>query len=240
MPKLYGWQHITYIVVCMVVIVTALVLAKKYLKSEKSQTIFVRCVGALLLVAIVTNRFSIALKTTPAEWTYLLPDSLCGMSSLVLALATLFGKKDNHVFHFVWLISLIGGTAVTFYSNFIGQAPSFLYLPTISGFLHHTLEAATVVVLFLFGWLHPTFKKWYCVLFGMISYIAMGAFFITVLGYHDAFDLINPVLPGTPFTAWVMAPMYFALDALIILCMECVRRRKSKHTSQNTTEEVSQ
>ncbi len=238
MPELYGWQHIAYIVVCLTAIVTALVLAKKYLKTEKSQTLFVRIVGLVLLAAIVTNRISIVFKTDTPAWSYLIPDSLCGMSSLVLALATVFGKKDNHVFHFVWLISLLGGTVVTFYSNFIGQAPSFMYLPTISGFLHHTLEAATVVVLFTFGWLHLTFKRWYCVLFGMISYIAMGAFFITVLGYHDAFNVAEPVLSGTPFTAWLMAPMYFALDALIILCVEYVRRRKSKNASQNTTEEA--
>jgi hypothetical protein len=228
MPKLFGWEHITYIVACFAVIIPALVLGKKYLKTEKSQTLFVRIVGVILLLAIMANRISIVFKTDTPAWTYLLPDSLCGMSSFVLALATVFGKKDNHVFHFVWLISLLGGTVVTFYSNFIGQAESFMYLPTITGFLHHTLEAATVVTLFVFGWLHLSFKKWYCVLFGMISYIAMGAFFITVLGYHDAFSLVTPVLAGTPFTAWVMAPMYFAVDALIILCIQLVKRKTGR------------
>ncbi len=227
-PKLWGWQHIVYMVVVLALTIVGLICAKKFAKSERSQKIIIKSLGFALLVAIVCNRFSIVFKTDPPEWTWLFPDSFCGMSSLVLSLAVLLGKKNNDALHFVWLIAFAGGIITFFFPNFLGQNPSFFYFPTITGLLHHTLSWILVTVIIMFDYLHITYKKWYCTLWGFTSYLSAGAFIISVLGHGDAFSIFNPILSGTPFTFWVATPIYVAVYALLLWLFYLIDRRKER------------
>lgn len=231
-PQRYGWEHLTYIAVVIVVAFLVLFFAKKYAKTEKAKTIVVKCLAGVLLIFIVTNRWSIVFKTDPPEWNWLLPNSLCGLTSAVLALSVLLGKKDNPALHFVWLIALLGGTIVTFYPDFLSQNPSFMYLPTISGLLHHSFSAIVAVSLFVFDYIHLSYKKWYCILLGFACYLAVGAFFVSVMGYGDALHMKDPILENTPLTIWVVAPMYMAVYGLIILVVELVRKKKEIENKQ--------
>ena len=150
------------------------------------------------------------------------------MTSLVLSLAVLFGKKDNDALHFVWILGLFGGIATVAYPTFIGQGPTIFYLPTISGLLHHSFSATLAVALLLFNQIHITYKKWYCTLFGFTCYLSVGAFLIGYLGFSDAFHIYTPLIDGTPFTTWGMAPLYAICYALILFIIELVRARKTK------------
>ena len=230
-PQRYGWQHLTYIAVMLVFAVVGLWLGKKYAKSERAKTIAVKSLSALLLVAVLVNRISVVFKTNPPEWNWLLPDSLCGLNSFVLALAVLCGKKDNSVLHFAWLAGLCGGVIVTIYPDFISQNSSFMYLPTISGLLHHTLSAVVAIALFVFGYIRISYQKWYCPFWGFICYLAAGAFFITVMGYGDAYHMVNPVLDNTPLTIWFIAPIFIALHLVITFTVELIRKKSKKHNS---------
>jgi hypothetical protein len=49
-----------------------------------------------------------------------------------------------------------------------------------------------------------------------------------VLGLPDAFHIIEPMLDGTPLTAWVIAPIYSVCYALVLLAFELVRRVSRK------------
>ena len=148
------------------------------------------------------------------------------MTSLVLALAVLLGKKDNVALHFVWLLGIFGGISTVIYATFLDQDMSFFYLPTSSGLLHHSLSAIMVVALFLFKQIRITYKKWYCTLFGFTCYLTVGAFLMHTFGMSDAFHIAEPLLPDTPLTAWVMAPMYAAAYAAILFIVEIVRKKK--------------
>jgi hypothetical protein len=85
-----------------------------------------------------------------------------------------------------------------------------------------------VAALFLFGQIEVTYKKWYCTLFGFTAYLTVGAFLMQTFDMSDAFHIAEPLLSGTPLTAWVMAPMYAAAYALILLVIEQVKRRYAK------------
>ena len=231
-PQRYGWQHILYIVIFLSLSITGLIFAKKYAKTEKAKTWVVKGLAIALLVAIVSNRISIVFKTPVPEYKWLIPDSFCGFSSLVLSLAVLIGKKDNNVLHFVWLMSLAGGGITTFYPDFLGQNPSFMYIPTITGLLHHSLSALVAVSLFLFDYITLSYKKRYCVVFGFTCMITFGCFLMNVLPFHDAYCIVSPVVADTPLNVWVIAPMYFALYAIIIVIVELVRKNKSKNIQQ--------
>ncbi|MBO5323249.1 MAG: hypothetical protein J6A88_04015 [Oscillospiraceae bacterium] len=227
-PQLFGIEHILYIITSTVAASAGLLLAKKYAKTEKSQTIVLKILAALLFVAIMTNRFSQVFRYSTVRWYAIIPDSFCGMTSLVLALAVLLGKKDNHVLHFVWLLGLFGGISTVIYATFLDQDLSFFYIPTISGLLHHSLSATVVVALLMFKQIDITYKKWYCTFFGFTCYLTLGAFLMHTFHLSDAFHIAEPLISDTPLTAWVMAPMYAVGYGLILLVVEIVKRKQNK------------
>lgn len=224
----FGIEHFLYMGITSALAIAGLLLAKKYAKSDRSKTIFMKVLAFALLVAIVTNRLSQVFRYGMVRWEQIIPDSYCGMTSLVLALAVLFGKKDNVVLHFVWLLGLFGGISTVVYPAFIGQGPTVFYLPTISGLLHHSLCATVVIAIFMFNWMHITYKKWYCTLFGFTSYLTVGAFLIGFFGISDAFHIYTPLLEGTPLTTWVMAPIYIVCYAAILFAIEIVRSKRQE------------
>ena len=227
-PQLFGTEHILYIVLSTLFGSAYLLISKKLAKTEKAQNAALKTLAFLLFVAIMANRLSQVFRYSDVRWYCIIPDSFCGMTSLVLALAVLFGKRDNHVLHFVWLLGIFGGTSTVIYATFVGQGPTIFYLPTISGLLHHSLSATLVVALFLFKQIDITYKKWYCTLFGFTSYLTVGAFQMAVFGFSDAYHIVEPILSGTSLTAWVMAPMYALGYGLTLLCIELVRKYLAK------------
>ena len=226
-PQLFGIEHILYILISTVVAVIALMLARKTAVTEKSQKIFLKILGLLLLAAILANRLSQVFRYGTVRWYCIIPDSFCGMTSLVLALAVLFGKKDNCVLHFVWLLGLFGGISTVIYATFVDQNISFFYLPTISGLLHHSLSATLSVALLQFRQIDITYKKWHYTFFGFTAYLTLGAFLMHAFKLSDAFHIAEPLIPGTPLTAWVMAPMYAAGYGRVLLGVEIAKRKQA-------------
>lgn len=224
--ELFGIEHILYIVISTVVCTMAILAAKKFARTEKTVAIVLKSLAAALFVAIMTNRLSQVFRYDTVRWYLIIPDSFCGMTSLVLALAVLFGKRDNPVYHFVWLLGLFGGISTVIYATFIDQGPTIFYLPTISGLVHHSLSATVVVALLMFKQIDITYKKWYCTFFGFTAYLSVGAFLMHTFDMSDAFHIAEPLLSDTPLTAWVMAPMYAFAYGLILLGVELYKKHK--------------
>ena len=225
--KIFGWEHFVYLAVFFTLATVGIICAKKFAKTEKSQNIIIKVTGVILFLSIFASRLSITLCGSNPQWHHMLPNQFCGMSSLVLSLAVIFGKKNNNVYHFVWFIALLGGVITMIYPDFLPQDPSFFYPPTITGMLHHSLSIVMVVVLLVFNQIEITYKKWYCTVFGFACYFAFGAFLIGALGYGDAFHIRTPILSGTPLTAWIMAPLYVVIYGVVVLIVEIIRKKKS-------------
>ena len=228
-PELFGIEHILYIVISTILGGGGMFFAYKYLKDEKSQNLILKILAILLFVSVMTNRLSQVFRYDTVRWYCIIPDSFCAMTSLVLSLAVLFGKKDNVVYHFVWLLGLFGGISTVIYASFIGQSDSIFYIPTITGLLHHSFCALLVVALLMFKQIDITYKKWYCTLFGFTCYLTIGAFLMHTFDMSDAFHIAEPLLPDTPLTAWVMAPMYAFSYALILFIIHIVRKNKKQN-----------
>lgn len=226
--SVFGTVHLIYLFITLPLSILALFLGKKFAKTEKSQSIFLKVLASLLLIWIIINRLSQVYRYDDVRWEQIIPDSFCGMTSLVLALAVLFGKKDNPVYHFVWFLGLIGASITVFNPTFLDQGPSIFYLPTISGLLHHSLALLMVAALLLFGQIHITYKKWYCTFFGFTAYLSVGAFQMSVLDFPDSFHIAEPILSDTPLTAWVMAPLYAVGYGFVLLVIELVRKLRAK------------
>lgn len=225
-PELFGIEHILYLIISTAIASVALLLAKRYAKDEKSQKVFLNALAVLLFIAIMTNRLSQVFRYDTVRWYLIIPDSFCGMTSLVLALAVLFGKRDNNVLHFVWLLGIFGGVSSSIYASYVGQGATIFYLPTISGLLHHSISATLVVALLMFKQIDITYKKWYCTLFGFTSYLTLGAFMMQAFDMNDAFHIAEPLIEGTFLTAWGMAPLYAFGYALILWIVEITKNKK--------------
>ena len=226
-PELFGTEHILYIIISTILGGLGMFLALKYAKSEKSQNIFLKGLAIALFISVMTNRVSQVFRYETVRWYCIIPDSFCAMTSLVLSLAVLFGKKNNNVYHFVWLLGLFGGISTVIYASFVGQASSFFYIPTITGMLHHSFSAMLVVALLMFKQIDITYKKWYCTLFGFTCYLTVGAFLMHTFDLSDAFHIAEPLLSDTPLTAWVMGPMYAAAYAIILYCVEIFKKKRN-------------
>ena len=231
-PQVFGKEHLIYISISIVVAFLTCFLTKMFIKSEKGKTIVIKSAAAILFLIIFTNRLALVFEYENVRWIKLLTDSFCSTSSYVLSLALLIGKKNNKVLHFIWLVALAGGVITTFYPNFIGQHPSFMYPPTILGMMHHTWSAIVVILMFMFGYLELKYKKWYCTLIGFMAYLSYGSFLMCVLDIGNPFYMTEPALDGTVFTVWVIAPIYIVVYALIILIVELVRLFKNRNQKQ--------
>lgn len=223
--RVFGSVHIIYLLITLPLTIIGLYLAKRFAKTEKSQKIVLKSIAGLLLVWILINRLSQVFRYSNVRWEQIIPDSFCGMTSLVLSLSVLFGKKDNVVYHFVWHLGLLGATITIFNPTFLDQGTTIFYLPTISGLLHHSIALVMVIALLLFNQIFVTYKKWYCTLFGFTSYLTVGAFQMAVFGFSDSFHIAEPILSGTPLTAWVMAPMYIVAYGVLLLIVELIRSK---------------
>lgn len=230
--NVFGAVHWIYLAITLSLSAAGLICAKKFAKTEKSQKIILKCIAGCLLIWILINRLSQVFRHSNTRWEQIIPDSFCGMTSLVLSLAVLLGRKNNNVLHFAWFLALVGAVITLVYPTFLDQdpsaTPSVFYLPTISGLLHHSLALVMVVALLLFKQLHITYKKWYCTLFGFTAYFTVGAFQMSVFGLSDAFHIVEPMLSGTPLTAWVIAPIYLTGYCAVVLTIELIRKRNNK------------
>lgn len=225
-PQVFGWEHLTYLAVFIVLSVANLILIKIYVKSEKGQFITVKIVAGILLASILWNRICICISNQ--NWTYLLPNTFCGMSSLVLALTCLIGKKDNAVMHFVNHVALVGDILTLIYPDFIGQNPSLFYPNTISGLLHHSIALYLCVLLLMIKYFVPNYKKWPNLVIGFMAYITIGAFQMSIFGYNSAFYINDPILSGTPLTIWVIAPVFAVVYVLFFVCYELIKKKLAK------------
>ena len=224
----FGKEHWIYLAVSTLFSVAVLTMGKKFAKTERTQSIFLKSLALALLIAILMNRLSQVFRYGLVRWEQIIPDSFCGMSSLVLSLAVLLGKKDNPVLHFVWFLALVGGVITLAYPTFIGQGPTVFYLPTISGLLHHSFAVIVVIALLLFEQIRITYKKWYYSLFGFTCYLTVGAFLMSVFSVPDAFHIVEPMLEDTPLTVWVVGPIYAAGYGSVLAVIEWIRKSRTK------------
>ena len=82
--RVFGSVHWIYLAITLPLTVIGLWSAKKFAKSEKSQAIVLKSAAAMLLIWILINRLSQVYRYDTVRWEQIIPDSFCGMTSLVI------------------------------------------------------------------------------------------------------------------------------------------------------------
>jgi len=233
-PSIFGLSHILYVVITTIAIVCGCIIAKKYCQSEKSKNFVILGSAIALLVSVSLNRTLNAVYSNLYDeaWHNLLPTTFSGMTSFILSIFLIinFKRNKNHpILHGVVYIGIIAGIAATVYPDFLGQASSIFYPPTISSFVHHTLTLFVVALLFMWGMFKPTFKKWHCFYLALCVYLVAGMFMVHALGLPSAMEIYVPILPGL---YWYIAGMIVAVLHVVMLTTDYFVRKKFKNNDE--------
>lgn len=238
-PQVFGWQHLLYLTISILVLGAAIILIKKYVKDPKQLSNLIRVFGLLLFASILWNRISICLywdgwqeQSTlwvfDERWRKLLPDSFCGTSSLALSLIAIFGRRDNKALHCVAYVALLGGVLTLVYPDFIVQDVSLLFPKTISGLLHHTLSVFIVLLMLATGYLVPKINKWHYLPLGLCCYITYGLFLVTIGFSGNPMYFYSDILEGTGLNWLTIGLLFLSLHAICLLLWEAARKIYSK------------
>lgn len=227
MPQIFGWQHLTYLAITISLSVLVIVLIKLFVRTEKGLSLTMRIIGGILLCCVIVNRFMIS--GHKGSYIYLIPDTYCGLSSFVLGLSLLFGKKNNIVFHFVCYVGFVGSVASLIYPDFLGQNESFMYPATITGLIHHSVMLMAITLMFITRYFVPTLKRFYVLPVGLAFMLVLGVFEIQVIGFPDAMQIKNPIIKGTILTWWFLASMLLLVAWATMAIYDYILIYRPKH-----------
>ena len=225
-PKLYGIEHIVYLIVFAVFTAAAVLVARFVTKTYKQKTILIKSVGGVLLASIIFNRIALAVWHKNAVW--LLPNSYCGMSSLLLGVFVLIGSPHHKTYDFLFYMEAVGGISAVFYPYFIGQGDSVFFPPTISGLLHHSVGFILCVLLVQCKWFTPLLSRWKAFPIGISVYTLYGLFLLDVCGMPEAMQIDAPIIAGTPLKWWFILIVGSALLLVILLIIDHYGIKKTR------------
>ncbi len=238
-PKVFGWQHLTFLAIFLIFCAGLIVLFKyKIMGNERRERIFLRACGGVLLFLIIWNRISISVFRD--NWFRLFPDSLCGVTSLGLGICACILKRDALPFHFLVYVALFGGATNIIYPYYVSQSPDFLLPATMSGLLHHGFAMLLAILLIMSGYFRPSLKKYYAMPIGFCITMVYGIFLVDALGknsvgelgFDTAMNIYSPLVSGTFFYWYVVFPLACLLVLGVLLVYEKVilPRRAAKNT----------
>ncbi len=208
-PQVFGKEHLIFLAVFLTVAIVATVLAKLYLKSEKSQWIYMRIMAALVLLFNILNRVGVGLDG--GGFLFALPNTYCSLTSFILPIVVLFGKKNLYCYNCLWYMALVGGLATIIYPDFIVQAETIWHLNTIFSLLHHGTIFFLVITMGMFKVFRPSIKRSWVFPLGFCLYIVVGTFEIHFLKLEEAMCIVQPLLSGTPLNCWFILAVGTAL-----------------------------
>lgn len=233
MPQLFGIEHILYLVISILITLLVIVLAKTFLKNEKSQTILIKCLGGVYLFLILLNRYYVSYYWGPVYGGNepFAPKSFCGVISFFFSISLILCKKNSKVFHCLAYLGLVAGLISTVYANYINQGdttvfncPSIFFPPTITSLLHHSFMWGMALLLFVLGWVKPNIKNWIDFPAGWAFLTLYGCIINTIYNRSDGFNNASPIISDltSPKIFLIVIPFF----TLFILIWDAIEYKK--------------
>ena len=220
-PKIFGIEHIIYMVISFALIISALVLIKIFCKTDKAKNIAYRISGAILLLSIILNNLFIYLWVNTIQLV-----SLCGTVSLLFGIFAVVCKKDSSCLHFITYTALLTGLIATIYPTYIGQGATIFFPSTITSLIHHSLSFYMAVLTLELGFITPNIKKWYAWPLGYFGLVTFGLFNIKIRGKGDSMNINSPILQNTIFNWFYLALMFIAVYTLFLIVFDTIKNKK--------------
>lgn len=213
--------HISYIILNIIILILTIILCGKgFLKGKQ---LIIKIAGIILFVLVIV--------TKDASWWELLPNSICGLSSLLLALAIILGKEDNWILNSASYLGFFGSAIVIFYPDFLITQP-FFSIRSITGLLHHSLMNLLIIVMMITGYIKPSRTKFKYLIIMMAFYMTYGIFLIDALGIDNAMQIGKPLIKNAPIlTSWYVVFLATAVVTYLYEWLFDFFRQKSKKNS---------
>ncbi len=237
-PGSWGTFHIIYFVISTLLVITSLILIKKYIKKEKTLNLVIKITSLVLLLLIITNRISYTVQHVMIEhkegynWTYIFPETFCALSCLLFSISTLVGKKNNVLMHGSFYMALIGAFTVAVFPDFLNRQ-GLLEVGTITSLIYHTLMLFLALLVLITYYFKPSIKRWYIQPIVNISMICYGLFYLSVFCNGEApFSILGinkPFVDGQPILcSWYMMSLgYLVFELLFTVIYELIINKKS-------------
>lgn len=236
-PHIFGYQHILYLTVYVVLSAVLLIWLLNPATSERTRAIARKVACIFMLFFVSCGRFSVVKlnldngNDTVAQWWRLLPDSFCSLGSFVFAFCAFFLKKDHPALHFITALCFYGGLLNNIYPTYIGDMPSIFYPSTIYGMLHHSVALFLAIYLVATGYVHPTLNYFYTVPLGFCTFVSWGTFLNTIFADQPNFNPMNlrePFVEGTFLEWYVVGAMVVGVHFIVLLLFTLFKKLKTK------------
>lgn len=224
--KYFGIEHISFLSISLALLAIFLVVNLLWIKNNKIRKIEIYVLASLLLAFQVMNRIGICIHKQTA-WE-IFPDTLCSITSLVLAFCIFFYKKDNPLLQSIPMLSIVGGILNDVYPNYLQQNESFFYFPTITGMIHHTISIILSISLYAFRFIELDKKKWYVLPFTFAIIFFYSLLIVELTPLEDCANITKPMLKDSIFYGPVVALISFPVYWLIVLIKEIVLKHIKK------------
>jgi len=234
----FGLSHILYFVISSIIGISIIFVVKKFVKCERGKKISTFAFAGVLLAVLVASRVVALLNTINYVreygeyatsirpiWLVLIPTSICSVINLIFAVTVLvvFKNRNHKMFHFIVYMSFIGGFVTAFYPDFIGQDPTIFSARTFLGLLHHTIAMFLAIYLVVMREFKPALKEWKAILIGTLGFIVLGLFLQDALGFSNAVNLNDPLLPGLHW--WIVYPTFVVGFIGVLFVYELIREK---------------
>ncbi len=237
-PQVFGKEHWIFLTLLSIIGIGSLVLAKLYLKTEKSQWIYMRVMAAIILIGDTITRIGVGLDY---GWLNAIPNTFCSMTGFLFSIVVLFGKKNLYVYNGLWYLAIFGGLVSVVYPDFISQGTTIWHLNTMAALVYHGVMFFLCIAMGMFKVFRPSIKRSWVFPLTIALYIAFGSFLVHFLKVDDAMCIVNPMLSGTPIDCWLILAVGTALVYLAAFLYEFtpkwVKKIKEKKASKSNGEE---
>lgn len=222
-PGVFCPMHIIYLIVTLLLTIIGTLIIIYKVKSEKTKTYIITISAILLFIAISVNRISVTymqVKNDGDSWIRLLPNTFCGLASLLLSVTVLVSKKDNLknnvVLHFVCYYGFFGAIASDIYPDYL-ESQTFTDIRSLTGLLHHSLMLWLICCLLATKRIKPDIKKFICYPAGYAIVMILGVFEKYVLKFNHAMNIGSPLISSLPIlTSWYIIGIVSTLGVFLI------------------------
>ena len=204
--------------------------------NDKSFNLVLKISGGALLLAVTINVifgtiFKVNHNFEGMKMYMMFPYSFCSFAGFVLSLAVLLGKKNNIVLHFVCFMAFMGGLISTIYPDYLSTFPAY-HIVNITGLLHHSIDVWIVLIIFLKGYITPSFKKIPVFVVGYGIMMLVGVVEIYAFKFPDAMNIRNPILSDFPFlTSWYMLWVETSAACSLYILIYWLINKKKQHAN---------
>ena len=224
--KVFGLEHIIYMIVMSILMVISLVLIKRFVPKEKSY-IPIKIFAAIGFILIIINRIVVA-KSRDATFLDFLPDSFCSIMGFVLPLTVLIFKPDTKIFQYAIFAGMIGGLLTFIYPDFLVYFDNIFNIHPFTGLLYHTNMFFIFLLCIVTKYFVPSFKRWASLPIGLAFMVVYAVFGNSVMGQSNNMYLNAPLLEGTPLTWWLVGILFILLYTIILQIYEMITLNKNE------------